>query len=188
MNFGAQHQRGLGLIEVLIALVVLSVGMLAMGRLLALALREIEISRARGVATQLAREKIEDLRSFAQLDAGPAGVFGFDEMGDASGGAEAVDGRLLLSAGAVEFDGLHFTRDWKVRAFYFCEPETAASTSQCTPPHRHADLFWITMTLSWDGIDSLANLVVIESAIVGLEPGLSSQALVRPVPVPAPGD
>ena len=188
MSINIRAQHGLGLVEVLIALLVLSLGMLAMGRLLVLSLREIEIGRARGIAMQLARSKLEDLRSFAQLDAGPAGVFGFDEIGNSTGGAEATDGRLLLPAGRMESDGLNFTRDWKVQPLYLCGVNAAAGVGQCTPAHSHPDLLWVTVTLSWEGIDELANTIVIESAIAGFEPALASQALLRPAPVPPPGD
>ncbi|WP_411886941.1 prepilin-type N-terminal cleavage/methylation domain-containing protein [Hydrocarboniphaga effusa] len=180
-----ERQRGLGLVEVLLALLVLGIGMLALGRLTALALREIEIGRARAVAVQLAREKLEDLRSFAQLESGPAGIFGFDEIGSSDGGAETELGNLQLPAGGLEIDGLKFTREWTIRPFYLCDAETAATEEACIPGRR-ADLLWITMTLSWIDLSGAAGSVIVEAAIAAFEPALSSQALLRPSPVLAP--
>lgn len=180
-----ERQRGIGLVEVLLALLVLGVGMLALGRLTALALREIEIGRARAVAVQLAREKFEDLRSFSQLDAGPAGIFGFDEIGASAGGAETADGRLQLPAGALEIDGLRFTREWTTSPLYLCDAEGAATRDPCAAGRR-PDLLWITMTLAWTDLNGIAGSAIVESAIAAFEPALSSQALLRPAPIPAP--
>lgn len=180
-----ERQRGIGLVEVLLALLVLGVGMLALGRLTALALREIEIGRARALAMQLAREKFEDLRSFVQLDAGPAGIYGFDEIGSSTGGAETGDGRLQLPAGALEIDGLRFTREWTTSPLYLCDAERVATQGPC-PAGRRPDLLWITMTLAWTDLNGVAGSLIVEAAIAAFEPALSSQALLRPAPLAAP--
>ena len=179
------RQRGIGLIEVLLALLVLGIGMLALGRLTALALREIEIGRARVMAVQLAREKLEDLRSFAQLDPGPSGIFGFDEIGSSTGGAETEQGSLQLPAGTVEIDGLRFTREWTTSPLYFCDGEAPATANRCASGRR-PDLLRVTMRLSWTDLNGTTGSVAVEEAIVSFEPALSSQALLRPAPIPAP--
>ena len=185
MSAWIERQRGIGMVEVLLALLVLGVGMLALGRLTALALREIEIGRARATAVQLAREKFEDLRSFAQLDAGPAGIFGFDEIGTSTGGAETGEGRLQLPAGALEIDGLEFTRAWTTSPLYLCDAEAAATADRCASGRR-PDLLWITMTLAWTDLNGSEGSVIVEAAIAAFEPALSPQALLHPAPTPAP--
>lgn len=74
------HQRGLGLVEALIAFLVLSLGMLAVVRLQPALRQHAEIARQRAEAVRLAQEDIEHLRSAAAPAAGivPA-AFDIDE-------------------------------------------------------------------------------------------------------------
>ena len=105
-------QRGAGLIDVLLAMSVLSGAVASLAQLQAFTFRECAEARLRSVAILLARAKLDDLRAFSQLAAGPAGVFSFDEIGAASGGTEDGDGGLRLPAGAVSVDGVRFDRSW----------------------------------------------------------------------------
>lgn len=64
---GVNHfqQQGFTLIEVLIAVLVLSFGLLAIGNFQATLLKESAYSKARGEAIALAQEKLEELRNFS---------------------------------------------------------------------------------------------------------------------------
>lgn len=64
-------ERGFTLIEALIALVVLSVGMLALTGLHVGLARHADLARQRTEATQLAQSKLEELRGFEQIAAAP---------------------------------------------------------------------------------------------------------------------
>lgn len=76
-------QRGFSLIESLIALVVTSFGLLAIaGISLKLAHNE-DVARQRGEAVRLAQEKIEELRSFSQIDSA-AGVVSWEGLAAAT--------------------------------------------------------------------------------------------------------
>jgi type IV pilus modification protein PilV len=70
------QQRGVGLIEVLIALVILAIGFLALAALQGAITRNAADSRARTAATSMAKEKLEELRSFVsgRADANGDGV------------------------------------------------------------------------------------------------------------------
>ena len=63
-------QRGLSLVEVFVALLVLSVGLIALAKLQVDLVRGSGDARARTIALSLAEEKIEDLRTFAETGDG----------------------------------------------------------------------------------------------------------------------
>lgn len=65
-----QQQRGIGLIEALIAFLVLCLGMLAVARLLPELGQHAELARQRSEATRLGQQEIERLRAFTTLTAG----------------------------------------------------------------------------------------------------------------------
>lgn len=97
-------QRGFSLLESLIALVIVAFGMLAIaGVSLKLANSE-DIARQRGEATRLAQEKIEELRSFTQIDTA-VGVQAWADM------ASSND---VIGNGADYHANTTFTRTWQV--------------------------------------------------------------------------
>ena len=91
-NNGILRQQGVGLIEVMIALVVLVIGILALGSLQLDLLQSGSDAKARTVATALAKERMEQFRAFAN-----AGEF-----------AAIVDG----SAAAETHDNVSYTATW----------------------------------------------------------------------------
>ncbi len=66
---GTRTQRGASLIEVMVAIVVLSIGMLSMAWQHAVALKYDKMSQFRGVATQLASELADRIRANAAASA-----------------------------------------------------------------------------------------------------------------------
>ena len=67
-NVSRRAQRGITLVESLIAFLVLSLGMLAVVRLQPELRQHAELARQRSEATRLAQQDIEGLRAFVQLD------------------------------------------------------------------------------------------------------------------------
>ncbi|NRF72327.1 prepilin-type N-terminal cleavage/methylation domain-containing protein [Aquincola sp. S2] len=107
MNRRLTHsQRGFSLLESLIALVVMAFGLLAIAGIgLKLATSE-DVARQRGEAARLAQEKIEEFRSFTQIDTA-AGVNAWESMG--SGGSSDV-----IANGADYHANTQFNRSWQV--------------------------------------------------------------------------
>jgi Tfp pilus assembly protein PilV len=66
-HLGPQQQRGVGLIEALMAFLVLCLGMLALARLQPSLRLDAELSRQRSQASRLAQQEIERLRAFTSL-------------------------------------------------------------------------------------------------------------------------
>ncbi len=123
-----QHQLGAGLIEVLVAVLVLAVGLLAMGKMNGLLIRDGGTANNRAIAISLAQQKIDDLRSFKWLkDPDPPGaaicgpgIFCYSEIANSvngtnlGGGSENLLGSLVYPAGTVVVGNTSFNRSWTV--------------------------------------------------------------------------
>lgn len=88
--------RGLSLIEALTALLVLSLGLLAVARLQPQLRGHADLARQRSEATRLAQQEIERLRAFATTNAVP-GVPSFADIVDAERSVGADDGGSTTS-------------------------------------------------------------------------------------------
>lgn len=117
-----RFQQGTGLIEVLVAILVLAVGMLGMSKLNALLIRDGGTANNRAIAVSLAQEKLDDLRGFKWISSTSsygegcgAGIFCFSEIATNTGGYEApVSGTLRFPTGAVTVGNTSFNRTWTV--------------------------------------------------------------------------
>ena len=91
----AQHpprlraQRGIGLIEALVAFLVLSLGMLAMTRVQSDMRAHAELARQRTEAVRIAQQEIETLRAYSVLTAS-AGARSFDQIANASATIDSI--------------------------------------------------------------------------------------------------
>jgi hypothetical protein len=171
----ARHQRGAGLVDVLVAMVLLSAAVASLAQLQAVAFGEYAETRLRSMATTLARAKLDDLRAYSQLDAGAPGVFGYDEITTDGGGTEDGEGRLRLPAGTVEIDGTRFERRWSAAPRYFCAPDAPPTDLPCA---SRPALLALTVVVAWSDREARPRQVVLEGSAVAIEP------LAGAVPVP----
>ena len=95
----AARQRGIGLIEILVAVVILAVGFLALAALQGTVTLSAADSRARTSATSMANEKLEELRSFVSQRADANGDGNPDLIID-------LDGDGVADAVGLSFDQL----------------------------------------------------------------------------------
>jgi len=115
-----RFQAGTGLIEVLVAILVLTVGMLGMSKLHALLIRDGGTANNRAIAVSLAQEKLDDLRGFKWIsptssygEGCGAGIFCFSEIATNTGGYETPGtGALRFPTGAVTVGNTSFNRTW----------------------------------------------------------------------------
>ncbi len=84
-----QVQRGIGLIEALVAFLVLSLGMLAMARVQSDLRAHAELARQRTEAVRIAQQDIETLRAYAVLTA-MAGARSFDQIAAATATVDSI--------------------------------------------------------------------------------------------------
>jgi len=102
-------QRGFSLIEALIALVITSFGLLAIaGVSLKLAHNE-DVARQRGEAVRLAQEKLEELRSFTQIEA-QAGKVSWEGL---TGSTDTITDGTVLNGEAYRTNTT-FERSWSL--------------------------------------------------------------------------
>jgi hypothetical protein len=113
------RQTGSGLIEVLVLILVMAIGMLSMGRIHTVIMRDAGTSNNRSIATSLAQEKIEDLRGFKWIDAASSGgencgngIYCFSEIVTNTGGVENADGSLVFPSGNITMSNTTFNRTW----------------------------------------------------------------------------
>lgn len=113
------RQSGSGLIEVLVLILVMAVGMLSMGKIHTVLMRDAGTSNNRSIATSLAQEKIEDLRGFKWIDAASSGgencgngIYCFSEIATNAGGVENADGSLVFPSGSITLSNTTFNRTW----------------------------------------------------------------------------
>lgn len=136
-------QRGSGLIDVLVAMLVLSGAVASLAQLQSVALREAAETRARSEAALLARAKLDELRTYAQLPVGTPGMDASDEI--------------------VGVESFH--RSWTASPRYFCERDAPPSATPCTsgllPPQPA--LFALSVTIAWQDRDGDPQRFVLDS-------------------------
>lgn len=112
------RQTGSGLLEVLVLIVVMAVGMLAMGKMHTVLIRDGGTANNRAVATAIAQEKIDDLRGFKWIDTGSPntegcgdGIFCYSEIADDAGGTQS-GANLVIPSGSITVGNTAFNRAW----------------------------------------------------------------------------
>jgi hypothetical protein len=173
-----RHQQGVALFDVLIALLVIGVGISALSQLQGLTLLQGGHARARAMAAQLAREKLDDLRQFSQLQAGGAGQYGYDEIASNAGGRENGDGSLVFAAGETSLSDVSFQRSWIAVPYSWCTADAPPVTGVCSGNRRSA-FVELAVTLAWTDADGTAGAVTIGTAIAAVDPALAGSALIR---------
>jgi Tfp pilus assembly protein PilV len=150
---------GTGLIEVLVLIFVMAIGMLAMGKMHTVLIRDGGTANNRAIATSLAQEKLDDLRGYKWLNASEAAangdncadaaIFCFSEIADNAGG--------VIPSGNVVIGNTTFNVTW------LCFLTDTATT--CPNPSDNVTFKSVTATVAWTDQNG-AHSVVLQSAIV----------------------
>ncbi|NTV94923.1 MAG: hypothetical protein HGA75_05845 [Thiobacillus sp.] len=162
-----RRSAGSGLIEVLVLIFVMAVGMLAMGKMHTVLIRDGGTANNRAIATSLAQEKLDDLRGFKWINAtqaaangdncADAGMFCYSEIADNSGG--------FILAGDVTVGNTTFALSWQ------CFLTDTATT--CPNPSDNVTFKTVVATVAWTDQNG-AHTVVLRSALVRDDPLLTS--------------
>ncbi len=179
MYVNTQHrQRGLSLVEVFVALLVLSVGLIALAKLQVDLVRGSSDARTRTVALALAEEKLEDLRTFAVPDdtgtwsttvnpmawsyiTGPA----LTTPADTACTTACRGGRIAPQtsySSALEVAGVRFKRTWEIDQRDFTNAGPPAITS------RTKD---VRVTIAWMNELGVEQQVSVLGNLVDIPPG-----------------
>lgn len=149
-----KNQSGFGILEVMIAIVVLSIALLSLAGLHTLIMKSSGLAKSRAVAMSIAQEKLDDLRSFENL-AGETGtatkVFGYDEIATNLGGSEtsAANDAPVLANSAVTVGNITYNRGWTVECFSYSAENTAATSGTCTAGATRPAFKRVTATITW---------------------------------------
>jgi len=133
-------QKGIGLIEVLIAAVVFALGSLAIVQLQGNFFKSSSASNARSVAMSIAQEKLENLRGEATV------TDGFDTVTNIQGGAilctehlyvnddpnAAVEVACATNSDSITVNNASYERSWRVENFYYDTAGSLLSEAVCT--------------------------------------------------------
>lgn len=146
------RQRGITLIEALIAFLVLSLGMLAIARLQPELRQQAELARQRSEALRIAQQDLEQQRAFATL-AAASGPRSYDAIGAAQQVVDA-DGAMALST-----------------AYRLIRRVDAAAT----PGAKQ-----VVVTVDWAARGGDTQQVTLASLVAGVEPSLSGSLALAP--------
>ena len=176
-----RFNRGFSLLEVLFAVIILAVALLATARLHAMVTQDGSFAKARGIAANLAQEKLDDIKSFTVLYNDPdtvpdecaAPTFCYSEIGADTGGKEKADGSLELISGDITVGNTTYNRTWTVTDYYNCTAASAASTANCASPNTkpYPDFKRVTLTVTWDDEKGLEQIITLQTAIYASDPG-----------------
>lgn len=145
-------QRGVSLIEALVAMAVMAFGMLAVVGLQVTLRTNGDMSKQRAEAVRIAQQSIEDWRAFAAVEV-TVGV---------------VDYQDLLSDGPTNIAGINAT---------YVRTRTLTDWP-ATWPGDSAPMKTLAVTVAWDNRNGQPQTVVLSSAIAGVAPELSGSLAV----------
>jgi len=164
--------RGFSLIEVMLAVLVLSIGILAVSKLQTSLLRSGADANNRSIAASIAQQKVDDLRRFVHLNSSTPGIgwdaiavngnlkypasLAFDHIADNKGGR--------IQASSITVGGQAYNLTWSIADYHF---DGAGSTA--TPITPDASTLKIAhVKVTWDSVGSTTNNVVsFDTALYG---------------------
>lgn len=156
------RQRGFGMIEVLITLVVISIGVLAHVNLQRTAFRESRLSRNLVAAAELAEVKIEDLRAYTRLNT-TAGEPAFQDIATNAGGS--------MAGGNITLHNTTYTLNWTAANYWYTGPNSAAvTTAPSGSPTPLPSFKRITVTVNWTDQTGAARNFNLYTVIAAVDP------------------
>lgn len=179
-NFLHKKTNGFSLIEVLLAVAIMSFGLLALASLQNSLMRSSANSKAQSVALSLAKDKLEDLRAYQDTAAYRALTDGTDTPDSDS-----------ATAGTQAFGGITYGRTWTINRYgynagttLFVGPLTDTGALPTTYASNN-EFKTISVNVSWVDATGATIPVVVEDVISSLSPTDSAalgklQGIVRP--------
>jgi type II secretory pathway pseudopilin PulG len=158
----------MSLVEVFVALLVLSVGLIALAKLQVDLVRGGGESRARTSALALAEEKIEDLRTFSLKNAAVGATWPVAVSQPLAWSFIANDAGGRISGGAVTRAGVQYNLTWT---------SSLQSTDGATATGGYQSFYKVVnVNVGWTGADGVAQTVSLAASIPDTPPGLTKLA------------
>ena len=153
------------MVEVLITLVVISIGVLGHVSFQKLVYRDTGLAAARNVAAEIASAKLEDLRGFWVLET-EVGSFAFQDIANNAGGS--------LATGSVTVGNTVFTRSWTVTDYYY-DAALSAPTTTVPAGSPLPDFKAVTVTVGWIDTSGDAQSLSVTTHIAAVDPALAAR-------------
>ncbi len=179
------HARGFTLIEVMLALLILAVGILAISKLQGTLIKNSSNANQRAVAVSLAQKKIDDLRSFTETDLTGGSDWGcpspglsaaslaYADIADNEGGAPLCDPELLANTN-IPIGNTNYQLSWDVTPYEFVTNVPTAMNDASTAAPT-VDFKNVEITVSWLDVATGNNASVALSTILdAYDPGLTA--------------
>ena len=149
------NQRGVTLIEAMLAFLVLAGGVLSMAKLQLHLQAHADLARQRSEAMRIAQEDIESLRAFAflQADAAASGATPYERIETVTSSVEHLNGAAL---------------------------NTVFQLTQQIDGSSAARLKAVTVSVAWTARDGSAQQAVLNSVVAGVSPALAGALTVAP--------
>lgn len=141
-------QRGIGVIEVMVAAVIFALGIVALIQLQGVFFKSSSAAQSRTVAANLAEEKLEDLRSF---DDGT--TFSYLDIVDNGGGA--------VASGTQTIGNTDYTLTWDVTGFYY----NSGVLTSIDPADSSVEHKAIEISVSWLDTDGSQQTYTVDALI-----------------------
>jgi type IV pilus modification protein PilV len=164
------HVKGFSLIEVMVAVLILGVGILAVSKLQTSLLRSGVDANQRSVAASIAQRKVDDLRRFTYTTTSESGntadtwssnitsplSLAYTHIADNQGG--------LIGPSTMTMGNQNYSLSWSVNDYYYSGDNTIATT---TPSGSAFPNFkTVHVVVNWDGVgDDTNNVVSFDSVI-----------------------
>jgi len=172
------NQKGFSLIEVMIAVLVLGIGILAVSKLQGTLIKSGADANERSAAASLIQRKADDLRRFIHITTSEATVpdvwsstitsplsIAYKHIATNKGG--------LIENGSITVGNTEYNLTWTVKDYYYSGTDTKATTTPSTASYPDFKMAHIIAT--WDSASSINNVVSFDTVIEAYRP--SSTAL-----------
>jgi type IV pilus modification protein PilV len=148
------RRNGFTLIEALVALLIMSFGLLTLAALQITLSRNADLARQRGEATRLAQERMECLRSYTQIGTAPGAPCGQTAAPIATAWNDLANGNDTVAT-----NNTNYARSWTV------------ASANGAPPAAAADLMhFVSVTVAWKDRANEAQTVELHSEISRSDP------------------
>ena len=180
--------QGFSLIEVMLAVLVLSVGILAVSKLQGTLIRNGSDANQRTVATSIAQRKIDDIKSFSKLKA-DTGVAWSDALvaatpqtevayqhitGDGDLSTYTETGGLILPSDSIIVGPTVYSLNWTVQDYWHTTAALSAPTiTEPTPAPATSDFKNIIVTVGWVDETGTTQSISLDTVVDAYAPSLT---------------
>jgi prepilin-type N-terminal cleavage/methylation domain-containing protein len=179
-----KNNYGFSLVEVMVALLIVSAGVVGVVSLQSNILKSEKSGDLRQIAMGLGNAKLDDLHSFIGIE-DKMGQFDYNEIADNTGGALAA-GNIQAAISTKAGDVHSFNRQWVVTDQYYVDTDgdgskdtwvNAASADAPSPLPATASQKLVSVVVAWTDIDGATKQINIQGSLAPVAFSRSFQAI-----------